>query len=155
MDIATELGRPLVQDHQLILVSPDLIDNFWPTCSQHFLQGKEHWIEFSSLEDIKKGIEEMHSQLWVATDEAGPHMTMLTEINDYPSMRTLRLLYIGGSHFRRVKAFLEFVELWASRHGVTKVELLGREAWIKVLFDMGYDYKATLIEKDISDIKEH
>ena len=140
---------------QLTLVNESTLEIFWPWTAQHLLKGAKYWNDYMTLDNIKESIMKGHMQLWIGSDEGGPLISLVTEINVYPTIRVLRLLFIGGSNFSYTKGFLEFIELWASRQGITRVELLGRIGWARILYHEGYEYHSTLISKDISDLKEH
>ena len=155
MNLGQAEAKIVGEEDQLILASPLTYKYYWDVCSQHLLKGEEFWGQFMTLNDIEQAIIEQRMQLWIAGDDGGPYMTMLTEVNLYPSTRTLRLLYVGGENMRRVFPFLQFIELWAHRQGCQMVEVLGRPQWLAILERFGYEFTSVLVGKDISQLKEH
>lgn len=144
------------RDWQMLLVTPELVDDLWPLAVPLLLEGKEHWEEFTSLESLKQSVTEGGLLLWLAIDRDGVFLALLTEATVYPETVSMRLVWIGGSGLDRVlEVGLSCLELWAYRHGAKRMEVLGRPAWIRILQGEGYKLKSYLLEKDISKIGVH
>lgn len=78
-------------------------------------------------------------QLWVAIEDGKIIMALISEIRVYPENKTLAILLCGG-----VKMNLWLDDLIAKlkdvsrRHGIQKIETIGRPGWIRALRPHGF-----------------
>lgn len=92
-------------------------------------------------------------QLWIIQDGIGRVvLTPITEItvDDATGARTLVLAEVGGSRLREAMKFLHDIEDWAKReHGAVKARLIGREGWMRLLPQYGYQPEARIYSKGL------
>ena len=149
----TDESQPV---RQLLLVPPDLLDHVWPHVQPLLMEGKKYWEEWATIESIYKGIAEGRMQLWLMNDDEEFMLAMLSEILESPVRKTLQITWLGGQDLGKAQElFLDYVELWASREGVSRVSLHGRKGLVRKLSPHGYELKRYVISKDISGIREH
>ena len=155
MDVAQELGSSSGETCQLVLVTPGTIDLFWEQVIPLFLQSSKYWEEYTSIDGILASILDGERDLWIAMDDGGVFIAMLTEIVLYPKKKVLRFALIGGSNLKKALQFLDFIELMCVRKGIKSSEVWGRQGWLRVLKRNGYKYQSILLSKDLSEVKEH
>lgn len=146
MATAAEAGISLAS---LVLVTPQLTDTFWEHLEPLLLHAKEQWHDYLDLDDIRAGLERGIYQAWLAGDEDGYYLGLLTEIQEFPSIRLLRVLWLGGSHFIRARHLLAHVEDWGRRRGCDRCEIVGRRKWEHVLEPHGYEFKGAILHKEL------
>lgn len=155
MDVALEHGLSSSDDCQLILVTPNTLALFWEQVEPLLEVGREHWEEYETIESLLASILASKRDLWLALDDGGVFLAMITEVVTYTKQQTLRIRWIGGSNLKKAFEFLDFIELMCARRGIKTIEVLGRLGWLRLLEGKGYEYRATLLVKDISGLKEH
>ena len=148
-----ETGKAL---RQLLLVSPDMLHTVWPATIPLLMEGKKYWEDYSTIESIYAAVNEGKTQLWLMNDDEEFMLAMITEILKWPNHLELKIMWIGGRELNSaIQQFLDYMELWAARQGISKVKLSGRKAWTRKLLPFGYRVTEYVMEKDISGIKEH
>jgi len=150
-----EHGSFSVEGCQLVLVTPGTLGLFWEQVAPILEVGREYWEEFATIDSIVSSIVLGQRDLWLACDDGGVFLVMLTEISTYPTKSSFRILWIGGSNLKRALPFLDYIELLCARKGIKLVEVAGRPGWLRVLEKNGYVYRSTLMAKDISELREH
>ncbi len=139
----------------LLLVTPDLLATMWDRVVPLLLQGRQYWEEFSTIDALRAQIEAGQMQLWLCLDEDGPFIGFLTQFDIYPKTKVCRIVWISGQGLSRVLYALPSIEIWAKRQGASRVEVLGRVGWIKLLENGGYELKSFLLAKDLSGMEVH
>ena len=129
MEEVLELGLSWDRDirvRQLLRVTPELLPSVWPL-----------------------------KQLWLMNDEDEFLLAALTELTLFPKRKILNILWIGGEDLKDGVKLLDCVEMWARKQGATKVVCQGRIGFERVLKAYGYRKRAIMLDKDISEMKEH
>jgi len=155
MDIQVQPGSSSDNPPRLFKVVPAVLEQLWDGVVPLFEKGKEYWEVFMSLEDIYRLIATGHYDLWLIMDDSDVLIVLLTELIQYPSVRVLRSLYVGGSDIDRALEALDQLELWARRSGVTRCEFSGRAGWEKKLRSRGYRRESVLLTKNLTGLTEH
>ena len=153
IQVLDEYHEPM---RQLLLVSPNTLQDIWGAVLPLFEEGKEYWGKWTTLEGIYRGISSSRLQLWLMNDEDEFLLAMLTQIVKAPKGDILKITWIEGSDVdSAMRLFFDYMELWAHRQGISRVKLEGRRGWIRKLSSSGYELTGYVLEKDISGIKEH
>lgn len=155
---ALQPGEQAILDpeHQLLLVGEEYLPLVWPHVIPLLSQGKEHWESFATMESLYLDVSSGTRQLWTMNYEGEFVMALFTEIVSYPTTRVLNILWLGGSGLEvALYLFLDFIELWAIRQGVSSVQVFGRKGWVRKLKRRGYEQTKWVVSKDLTNIKEH
>ena len=85
------------------------------------------------------------AQLW-----CGRASVIVTELIAYPRLKACRIWLAGGDMAELTKEMLPDVEAWASAEGCTRMEVVGRKGWARVLSD--YREPSVVLEKEIAHV---
>ena len=142
--------------YQLLLISPSQLPLAWKHAVPLLLEGKKHWEDYATLESIHDEVMSGKLHLWMMNDSGAFILAMLTEFAVYPTKRVLRVLWICGEALGDgIGLFLDFVERWAARQGITSIQVIGRKGWVRKLKRYGYVQTQWVVNKNLSGIKEH
>ena len=155
MDIQGQLGYSSDSLPTLFKVIPTVLPQLWDGVIPLFEKGIKYWDVFMELEDIYKLIQSGKYDLWLVMENTDVLLAILTEILNYPRVKVLRILYVGGTDLDRALEALDQLELWAKRDGATRCEVSGRMGWIRKLHSRGYNLESYLLTKDLSGLTEH
>jgi len=99
-----------------------------------------------ALEDVEKMIEDGYAKLW-----EGEHSAAVTEIIQYPRLKSLHLWLCGGDMEEITEVMLPKAEKYAREQGCTKLTTGGRKGWDRVMSKHGFTPVASICAKDISN----
>ena len=92
-----------------------------------------------NAEDIKQNLLNTEKQLWVAYKGVQIYGFVVTEIVEYPQMRTLMMHFTGGIHLKKWKNdMLKTLQKFAKEFNCNVIESYGRKGWGKVFEQDGY-----------------
>ena len=132
MDIQGQLGYSSDSPPVLFKVIPTVLPQLWEGVIPLFEKGRKHWEVFMELEDIYKLIQSERYDLWLVMESTDVLVAVLTEMLNYPQVKVLRILYIGGNDLDRALEAFDQLELWAKRDGAVRCEVSGRMGWVRV-----------------------
>lgn len=156
MEGMLEYKYPLETGYQFMLVTPTSLPHVWKKVVPLLISTEARWGHFTTLDHIYKGLLGEDLQLWVASNvDAEVFIATLTCLVTYPTMRVLRILWVGGEEIKKVLPMLDYIELWAKAQGAREVIFEGRPGWHRLLGKRGYRLKAHLFGKDISNLTVH
>lgn len=148
----------VVGDNYYLANVPTLhVEDIWFKVLPHLLRGKEHWEHLYDVEDIHRDLILGRQQLWVMVEKTEKRVlyAMLTQLDDFPKCRVLRILYLGGEdlHPRMIKEMAR-LERWALEHGATMVDFLGRKGWQKLVSNLGYEPVGIVMRKELKELSK-
>ena len=92
-----------------------------------------------TAEDMLKGLLTKDQQLWIAFDEIGIHAFWVTEVIEYPQIKTLVMHFVGGKDIEKWQTIgLSQLQKFARDRGCSKIESYGRPGWEKIWKKQGY-----------------
>lgn len=95
-------------------------------------------------EDVVQAVHTGHLQFW-----PGVRSAIITEIIEYPRMRTLHF-FLAGGNIAELKVMLPPIEAWGQSKGCTSASLTGRLGWSRsFLTQDGWTPKAVVMTKDL------
>lgn len=134
----------------LALVPSLHVEDVWIRILPHLLNGKEHWEQFYSAQQLRKNLITGQQQLWIMVDEGEILGIVLTQIDTYPETKSLRILFLGGKGFKRAMVKnIRSMENWAKEKGATMVDILGRDEWWPLVKDLGYTSPGRVYRKEL------
>jgi hypothetical protein len=141
------------EDYYLAIVPPLHVNDIWFKVLPHLMKGKEYWEDFYTIEQIKDALVLGRQQLWVMVDRPGKILLFacLTQIDEFPNKRVLRILYLGGSDLHRgmIKEMAK-IEKWALEKGATMVDFLGRPEWAGLMKARKYEVPGYVFRKELT-----
>jgi len=139
-------------EKDLFIVPLEHVQSLWTQVIPHLLKGEKHWKEFYSIDQIGRNLFWGHQRLWVMLEGNKKVLgVVLTQLDVYPETRAVRILYLGGTGFKR--SFLENgmrkIETWAKKNGATVIDILGRDEWFPLIKEFGYASPGRVYRKEI------
>jgi len=114
----------------------------WPKIEEFMKGAADYTYGRFDVDDIKNGVlqSEGKQQLWVAYEnEEDVYGAVVTEVWQYPKMRTLIMHFTGGRELPKWKDdMLELLQRFAGDQGCDVIESYGRGGWAKVFQNDGY-----------------
>lgn len=123
----------------------------WIKVLPHIMNGKEHWDKFYTLNQIRRNLLAGQQQLWIMIkDEKDVIMACITQLDEYPEKKVLRISYCGGSGLTRAMIKeLKKIENWGKEKGAVMVDVLGRKEWGKLLLKLDYTVPGVVYRKEL------
>jgi hypothetical protein len=91
-----------------------------------------------SIDDVKRLIDNKQMQLWGLHDGI-LRAAMVTEIINYPQMRVVRIVAVGGKDMDLwLDELINTIDAWGRENGAQAMEFVGRAGWEKVLSKKGW-----------------
>jgi hypothetical protein len=138
---------------QVSVVLPEHIEELWPQINGYAERCAKYTYGRFTAEDMKIGVlTNPAQQLWIGYDERGIVGFWITEIIDYPQMRTLMLHFVGGKDFHswRVVGFPILLR-FCKDHGCEVMESYGRPGWKKFWEAEGYKARFVFYELPVDN----
>ena len=126
-------------------VPPEQLDDTWPLVKDDIEAASGSRFAPS---DIKKFLHSGDMQLWVVGKD-NIEAVVLTEVHQFPRMKTVRLIMTVGRDRTRWVHHLREIEDWARQQGCAVIEALARPGWEKVLRD--YRKTHVMLEKELGN----
>ena len=137
-------------EHRLALVPNLHIGDVWMKVLPHLLNGKQCWEKFYSVHQIKRNFIEGKQQLWVMIEEKDVLGIVITQIDDFPEKRVLRITYLGGKGFKpSMMKTLADIEDWGRSKGCVLVDIFGRDKWEPLIKTLGYVSPGKIYRKEL------
>jgi len=115
------------------------VDSMWNMVVDHLQKGLEYSNGEITIEDIYEGLKSRDMQLWGAFSNGGECVaSMVTEIINYPRMRSCRMIVVGGGHMRHWLDYQPEFMRWAKENGCDRVETYCRDGMARRLEQFGY-----------------
>jgi hypothetical protein len=135
---------------QVSLVPLQYTEWVWPKIEEYMKGAADYTYGRFDVEDIKKGVlqSEGNQQLWVAYEnEEDVYGAVVTELWQYPKLRTLIMHFTGGRELPKWKDdMLKLLQQFAADQGCDVIESYGRGGWAKVFQNDGYKQRFIFYE---------
>lgn len=132
-------------------VAPKTIESAWKYCEHMLAKAVKHARGELDMEDVRKECLENNMQLWmVFTAEPEFLGAAVTQLVQYPRLKAVRIVLLGGKDFVswKLKLDQELCE-FARREGCGRMEAFGRAGFVRSLQDLGYEKMYVSIGKDL------
>lgn len=127
---------------QVTLVPLEYTEWIWPKIEDYMKGAADYTYGRFNVEDIKSEYikKQGTQQLWVAyEDENNIYGAVVTEVSQYPRLRTLVMHFTGGKDLPKWKDdMLKLLQQFAADNGCDVIESYGRGGWAKVFQNDGY-----------------
>lgn len=104
-----------------------------------------------TMEDLYRQLCEVKTILWIISDETyNPKAFMITEVNQYPRKKVIRVLMLSGIEMAAWKeSVIKTLTIWGKKIGATGIEVIGRKGWERELQADGFKVIHTTLLKEI------
>ena len=141
---------------KLIRIEQEAIEVTWPFVKDLLDKVIKRNPTEHTLETVKQDLLDGCTQLWVGVENnIGIVLAGTTCFVNYPKEKRLRIILLGAQRntinswkkicWEKDSPLLRF----AKENGATKVELFGRDGWLKTLFDIGFRKHYIVMTKEI------
>ena len=133
---------------QVSLVPIEFIELVWPSINKYIEGAAEFTYGRYTAFDIKHDLyNNQKQQLWIAFKDNNYYGAVVTEICEYPQMRTLVMHFTGGIQLLKwKKPMLNILKKFAKDNSCKVIESYGRPGWGKIFKKDGYEQKFVFYE---------
>ena len=134
------------------VVPPEMVSAVWPQAVALLSKAFEYATMKVDPEDVYTDIMKGHQTLWVVFDDTDDSMigAFTIRVKQYPVGQALCGEHLGGERLTEWSDNLfEIMESYARDLGITKLELIGRRGWEKILRPKGWKASLAIFEKEI------
>ena len=110
-------------------------DQVRPAVNAWLEKGQKHLDGQYTINGIWRDLENNVLQLWIYMENHQVMMVTLTAILEYDTYKACLISFITGKKRQKWLHYLKTIEHWAKQIGCTKMELLGRKSWRRILSD--------------------
>ena len=100
-----------------------------------------------AVTDVYRAVAVGDMQLWVVERDREVLAAVVTKLVVRPLRKVCQILYVGGSNMDDWLHHLSDIEGWAAAEEATRIEVVGRKGWKRVL--SGYRMDAAVFRKDL------
>ena len=129
----------------------EIYGDWWKKIAPWLLKGCEQGREFTAL-DIGRACADRTMQLWIVYEKETEEVVavVVTEIMDYPSLKTCLVNLLVGERMSEWVHYLEDVlEPWAREQGCKTIRGWCREGLMRILEPRGWEFGRVLLEKKL------
>lgn len=146
----------MTTNNYYIAIVPALhIQDLWFKLLPHLMKGEKYWNQFFDIEDIRHELILGRQQLWIMVEKDQKKIlcVVLTQLDQFPKCRVLRILYLGGEDlYPGMMKEMARLEQWALDHGATMIDFLGRKEWEKLVGKLGYKATGVVLRKELKEL---
>lgn len=140
------------QNYYLANVPTLHVEDLWFKVLPHLLKGKKYWEHLYDAEDIRRDLVLGRQQLWIMVEKTEKKVlcVILTQLDNFPKCRVLRILYLGGEDlYPGMMKEMVRLERWALEHGATMIDFLGRTEWQRLVSKLNYEPVGFVMRKEL------
>jgi len=120
------------------IVLPEDYDNFWHLIQEYMDGAAKYTYGRFTVEDILEGLKTKDQQLWIAYDDK-VYGAVVTEIAEYPQMKSLVMHFTGGIELPKWKnEMLALLRRFAKDQDCKTIESFGRTGWKRIFKNDGF-----------------
>jgi len=128
-------------------IDPNAIDSYWPIVSTYIESAIDEELD---LLDVYNKLMDETMALIVVSDN-GIQAACVIEFVDYPKINAMRVVALGGQNMKKwLSQLIEFLDTWAVDQKVDRIEQMGRDGWLRVLNEYGYQKRYTFMTKEFN-----
>lgn len=133
------------------IVLPEDYDNFWHLIQEYMDGAAKYTYGRFTVEDILEGLKTKDQQLWIAYDDK-VYGAVVTEIAEYPQMKSLVMHFTGGIELPKWKdEMLALLRRFAKDQGCKTIESFGRTGWKRIFKNDGFKSQFMFYELPVEE----
>lgn len=116
----------------------------------------ELWNRGMDLDSLRALLDSGSLTLWVVLEGEILAMAFMTQVVNYPTLKTLEVVWgVGRGMDEWLPLLLSALENFAARGGLDAVDICGRKGWERPLAPFGYEYMSSrYIKKVRSEVSQ-
>lgn len=141
----------MIEQLTIEMVPTENLPLVWPSFQVMLEETPELWMTYNTADSILESLLMGHLQLWSLLDqERRIKMVVLTRVGEHATGRTLHILWGKGTDIRRILPCVQGLEALARKIECTRLEIMGRDGWLRLLKEYGYEKSYIVIAKDLT-----
>lgn len=129
-------------------IEKNAIDSYWPIVSGFIEPALSDEI---TIHDVYQRLMNDNMALLSISDKGEIKGACVLQDIDYPQKYALRVVALGGREMKSwLKPLVKYIDKWAEDVGADRIEQMGRDGWVKVLNEHGYEKRLTLMTKELN-----
>lgn len=138
---------------QITALPNDKIDLVWHRIKEFAEQAAKYTYGRFTANDIRYSVKTKPQQFWLAHKDEEVYGFVVTEISDYPQMRSLIMHFTAGKELLLWKnLMLEEIQNFAHINGCDVIESMGRAGWAKVFEQDGFEKRFMFYELPVKKV---
>lgn len=152
MDGRVEVGSSSKPEQKrLILLDEDSLVRAWPRIELALDADPTLWNGAWTKDELLANAISGHVQVWVVELDNFYTMIVMTQIYRNTVAATLQIFWAYGEDmFRALDLMSDVFDAYGAQHGATKLEIVGRKGFERVLRPYGFEPRYTAYERDIA-----
>jgi len=135
---------------QASMVPSEYAREIWEDIEGYMEKGAAYSGGRYEADDVLHLIETLGYKLWIAFDGTGIKGAVVTGFVQYPRLKALDMMFIGGEDGPEWKIpMLNLLKKWGADNDCVKLEAMGREGWERMFKDEGAKRRWLAFEIDI------
>ena len=131
-------------------ITSDYVEQAWEYVEDYIADSLKHGVGEYTTDDIKQLCQSKQMQLWIKWDDEEVKGAFVTQILNYPQMKILLVLLLGGNDFIKWRDEVdEVLQRFGKEHNCKFVEFFGRKGWGNYLKDINYKEQSRMFTKEI------
>jgi len=131
-------------------ITSDYVEQAWEYVEDYIADSLKHGVGEYTTDDIKQLCQSKQMQLWIKWDDEEVKGAFVTQILNYPQMKILLVLLLGGNDFIKWRDEVdEVLQRFGKEHNCKFVEFFGRKGWGNYLKDINYKEQVRMFAKEI------
>jgi hypothetical protein len=131
-------------------ITSDYVEQAWEYVEDYIADSLKHGVGEYTTDDIKQLCQSKQMQLWIKWDDEEVKGAFVTQILNYPQMKILLVLLLGGNDFIKWRDEVdEVLQRFGKEHNCKFVEFFGRKGWGNYLKDINYNEQVRMFAKEI------
>jgi hypothetical protein len=136
----------------ILLVNKEDYVKVFPKLESYLEKAAKYTYGRFSANDIKNDLLIKQQQLWIAFDEVDTYGFVVTEIIQYPKIKTLLMHFTAGKDLVKWKdVMLKDLQTFAKDNNCKIIESYGRPGWAKVFKNDGYKQQFIFYELPVEN----
>ena len=131
-------------------ITSDYVEQAWEYVEDYIADSLKHGVGEYTTDDIKQLCQSKQMQLWIKWDDEEVKGAFVTQILNYPQMKILLVLLLGGNDFIKWRDEVDEILIgYGKEHNCKYVEFFGRKGWKNYLKDINYNEQVRMFAKEI------
>ena len=136
----------------ILLVNKEDYTKVFPKLEFYLKKAAKYTYGRFSANDIKNDLLIKQQQLWIVFDETDTYGFVVTEIIQYPKIKTLLMHFTAGKELVKWKdVMLKNLQTFAKDNDCKIIESYGRPGWAKVFKNDGYKQQFIFYELPVEN----
>jgi len=150
------MGKTLNEAVEVIRMD-QYVGRLWPKIEPLISAALVHSSNEVTSAQLREAVIFRRAQLWlvISKDPVRIIAASVTEVIEYPNVKTLRIITLAGEHFKSWHRTLdETLQRFAREQGATSLEAVGRKGLGRLLEDLCFKPIYTHYRKEVEDVED-